>query len=134
MGLSLRSRLIAWVSRREVCPRWPLACFQEFPTCFGLRITGFCFCPSPAKLQNATFRQLGLFSSSDKATLLGPLAKSNLNHWTTNFEVEVTLRPTVSWPIRLSVLPLLEQVTRCYVYLSDNYFLYFSCRAQSSSY
>jgi hypothetical protein len=28
-------------------------------------------------------------------------------------------------------LPLLEQVTRCYIYLSDNYFLYFSCRAPS---
>jgi hypothetical protein len=37
----------------------------------------------------------------------------------------------VSRPVRLSVLPLLEQVTRCYIYLSDNYFLYFSCRAPS---
>jgi hypothetical protein len=34
-------------------------------------------------------------------------------------------------PVRLGVLPLLEQVTRCYIYLSDNYFLYFSCRAPS---
>jgi hypothetical protein len=41
-------------------------------------------------------------------------------------EDEVTLRPTVSRPVRLGVLPLLEQVTRCYIYLSDNYFLYFS--------
>jgi hypothetical protein len=40
-------------------------------------------------------------------------------------EVEVTLRPTVSRPVRLGVLPLLEQVTRCYIYLSNNYFLYF---------
>jgi hypothetical protein len=47
------------------------------------------------------------------------------------FEVEVTLQPTVSRPVRLGVLPLLEQVTRCYIYLSDNYFLYFSCRAPS---
>jgi hypothetical protein len=46
-------------------------------------------------------------------------------------EVEVALRPTVSQPVRLGVLPLLEQVTRCYIYLSDNYFLYFSCRAPS---
>jgi hypothetical protein len=46
-------------------------------------------------------------------------------------EVEVTLRPTVSRPVRLGVLPFLEQVTRCYIYLSDNYFLYFSCRAPS---
>jgi hypothetical protein len=28
-------------------------------------------------------------------------------------------------------LPLLEQVTRCYIYLSGNYFLYFSCRGPS---
>jgi hypothetical protein len=47
------------------------------------------------------------------------------------FEVEVTLWPTVSRPVRLGVLPLLEQVTRCYIYLSDNYFLYFTCRAPS---
>jgi hypothetical protein len=46
-------------------------------------------------------------------------------------EVEVTLWPRVSRPVRLGVLPLLEQVTRCYIYLSDNYFHYFSCRAPS---
>jgi hypothetical protein len=46
-------------------------------------------------------------------------------------EVEAILRPTVSRPVRLGVLPLLEQVTRCYIYLSDNYFLYFSCRVPS---
>jgi hypothetical protein len=46
-------------------------------------------------------------------------------------EVEVTLRPTVSRPVRLGVLPLLDEVTRCYIYLSDNYFLYFSCRGPS---
>jgi hypothetical protein len=46
-------------------------------------------------------------------------------------EVEVTLRPTVSRPVRLGVLPLLEQVPRCYIYLSDNYFLYFSSRVLS---
>jgi hypothetical protein len=33
-------------------------------------------------------------------------------------EVEVTLRPTVSRPVRLGVLPLLEHVTRCYIYLT----------------
>jgi hypothetical protein len=46
-------------------------------------------------------------------------------------EVEVTLRPTVSRPIRFGILPLLEQVTRCYIYLSDNYFLYFLYKAPS---
>jgi hypothetical protein len=35
-------------------------------------------------------------------------------------EIEVTLRPTVSQPVRLGVLSPLEQVTRCYIYLSDN--------------
>jgi hypothetical protein len=48
-----------------------------------------------------------------------------------NVEVEVTLRPTISRRVRLGVLPLLKQVTRCYIYLNDNYFLYFSCRAPS---
>jgi hypothetical protein len=47
------------------------------------------------------------------------------------WQVEVTLRPTVSRPLRLGVLSLLEQVTRCYIYLSDNYFIYFSCRSPS---
>jgi hypothetical protein len=37
--------------------------------------------------------------------------------------------PSESRPVRLGVLPLLEQVTRCYFYLSDNYFHYFSSRA-----
>jgi hypothetical protein len=46
-------------------------------------------------------------------------------------EVEVTLRPTVGQAVRLGVLSLLEQVTRCYIYLSDDYFLYFSCGALS---
>jgi hypothetical protein len=46
-------------------------------------------------------------------------------------EVEVTLWPTVSRPLGLGVLPLLERVTRCYIHLSDNYFLYFSCRKPS---
>jgi hypothetical protein len=36
-----------------------------------------------------------------------------------------------SRPVRLGVLPLLEQVTRCYISSCDNYFLYFSCRAPS---
>jgi hypothetical protein len=47
------------------------------------------------------------------------------------FEVEVTLRPTVSRPVHLGVLPVLEQVTRCYIYLSDSYFPYFSSTAPS---
>jgi hypothetical protein len=43
----------------------------------------------------------------------------------------VRLRPAVSRTVHLGVLPLLKQVTRCYIYLSDKYFLYFSCRAPS---
>jgi hypothetical protein len=39
-------------------------------------------------------------------------------------EVEVTLRPTVSRPVHPGVLPLLEQVTRCYIYLNENYILF----------
>jgi hypothetical protein len=31
----------------------------------------------------------------------------------------------------LGVLPLLEQVIRCYIYLSENCFLYFLCRTPS---
>jgi hypothetical protein len=59
--------------------------------------------------------------------ILHVITWQNISH----FEVEVTLRPTVSRSLRPGVLPLLEQVTRCYIYLSDNYFLYFSCRAPS---
>jgi hypothetical protein len=43
---------------------------------------------------------------------------------TFSYEVEVTLRPTVSWPVRLDVLSLLEQVTRRYIYLSDKSFFF----------
>jgi hypothetical protein len=42
---------------------------------------------------------------------------------------QAILRPTVSRPVRFDVLPLLEQVTRCYISLTDNYF--FPCRAPS---
>jgi hypothetical protein len=43
-------------------------------------------------------------------------------------QVKVILRPTISRPVRLGVVPLLESVTRCYISLSDNYFFYFSWR------
>jgi hypothetical protein len=45
--------------------------------------------------------------------------------------VQVTLRPTVSRPVRLDLVPLLSQVPRFYVCLSDSSFLLFSCRAPS---
>jgi hypothetical protein len=36
-------------------------------------------------------------------TLLGPLKRANLNHWTTHVEAEVKLRPTVSRQVYLGV-------------------------------
>jgi hypothetical protein len=51
--------------------------------------------------------------------------------WHGIVQVQVILRPTVSRPVRRGVVPLLERVTRCYISLSDNYFLSFSCRAPS---
>jgi hypothetical protein len=39
--------------------------------------------------------------------------------------------PTVNRPVRLGVLPILEQVNRFCISWSDNYFLSFSCRAPS---
>jgi hypothetical protein len=38
---------------------------------------------------------------------------------------QVIIRPTVSRPVRLGVGPPLEQMTRLYIYFSDNYFLSF---------
>jgi hypothetical protein len=51
-------------------------------------------------------------------TAMALLAKavSSLSYRLTDMvEVEVTLRPTISRPVRLGVLPLLEQVIRCYI-------------------
>jgi hypothetical protein len=45
-------------------------------------------------------------------------------------EVEVTLRPTVSRPVRLGVLPLLVQVIRCYIWVTITFFI-FSYRVPS---
>jgi hypothetical protein len=62
-------------------------------------------------------------------TLSIPWHLKLLLHWhfpSFSIEVVVTFRPR-----SVGVLPLLEQVTRCYIYLSLNYFLYFSCRASS---
>jgi hypothetical protein len=46
-------------------------------------------------------------------------------------QVQVILRLMVSRPVHLSVLLILERVTRCYISLSDNYFFIFSCKAPS---
>jgi hypothetical protein len=43
-------------------------------------------------------------------------------------QVQIILRPTVSRPVRLSGMPLSEQVTRSYISLSDKYFPSFSYR------
>jgi hypothetical protein len=54
-------------------------------------------------LENTTFRKLDLFQSSNEEretpTLLCPVERAVLNHWTTHVEIEVNLRPTVSRPI-----------------------------------
>jgi hypothetical protein len=70
-----------------------------------------------------------LFIASYDSEVYGGGILTRLHPDLTTVEVEVTLRPMVSRLVRLGVLPLLDQVTRCYIYLSDNYFLYFSCRA-----
>jgi hypothetical protein len=57
-------------------------------------------------------------------SLLGPLEKVHV-------QVQVILRLTVSRPVPLGAVLLLERVTRCYISLSDNYFLSFSCRTPS---
>jgi hypothetical protein len=68
-----------------------------------------------------------LFPSSGEVgktpTLLGPLERANLNHWTTH--VQVTL------PVRLGVGPPLEQMSRLYISLNGSCFISSSCRASS---
>jgi hypothetical protein len=49
----------------------------------------------------------------------------------TQIQVQVILRLMVSRPVRLGVIPLLERVTRCYISLSDSYFLSSRSRAPS---
>jgi hypothetical protein len=50
----------------------------------------FGLCPSPNVSKNTTFRKLDLFPSSGKImgarTLLGPLERANINHWTSSDE------------------------------------------------
>jgi hypothetical protein len=75
--------------------------------------------------------QAGLLSQSSFCTNISALSRCAAHRGLCAFEVEVTLLPAVSRPVRLGVLPLLEEGTRCYIYLSDNYFLHFSCREPS---
>jgi hypothetical protein len=67
----------------------------------------------------------------DKMCLTSDRGSDNCGRLVISVRVRVKLRSTVSRPVRLDVGPPLEQVTRFKIYLSDNCFLYSSCRALS---
>jgi hypothetical protein len=86
--------------------------------CWCWALPAQCFSgPSPAGLMTVFYSlSMRLPHLEGQVPLLFPESQS---------QVQVTLLPTVSRPVRLGVVPLLERVTRCYSSLSVNYFFYF---------
>jgi hypothetical protein len=55
----------------------------------------FGLCPSIGIIKNRVFRKPDLFPSSSKwetSTLLGPLERANLNHWTHHFSITMAIK------------------------------------------
>jgi hypothetical protein len=70
----------------------------DFEGCITIRITGFLdyvHRPVLQKIGNITFRKLGLFPSSCEGgktfTQLGPLGRTNLNHWATPVKITTAI-------------------------------------------